>query len=480
MATQTATRAVTAGKPDNDGEKLTTRLCLASGNGPVYRDVLRTPPRDASPSEIPIIDVSGLLLDDDDDDDDGPSSSSSSLVADRKAAVARQIRDAATNNGFFYIKNHGIPESVMDDARSACLDFFRQPAAVKERADVKQSQWYPPVRETTICDSSRKHRSEQRAMTDYLTYIHTFDTPDFNGYKPPRTQRINPYEPVDQRETFSWTYDPRYDPDVPDPAAVPPEVARYLRCEDFHWEATSNLPHFKAAVIAYWRSCLALARRLVRAFALSLDLPEDFFAEKFTHPDAALALNYYRPLGQHSPPSPREPSTRRRRREDDDEEEEEEEEEEGSISQSQSQSQSQRQVSIGSHTDFQLFTILWQDDVGGLQVLNRAGQWIRARPVAGTFVVNIADYLQRITNDRYASTVHRAQNWSGRERVSMPFFFGFNLNESCGVLEGCVGPGEAKRYDEISCDEWVKRRARAMHRVDEGDGHRDGRGDEEK
>lgn len=57
------------------------------------------------------------------------------------------------------------------------------------------------------------------------------------------------------------------------------------------------------------------------------------------------------------------------------------------------------QVSIGSHTDFQLFTMLWQDSVGGLQVLNKQGQWINAKPIEGTFVVNIADYMQRITND---------------------------------------------------------------------------------
>ena len=123
-------------------------------------------------------------------------------------------------------------------------------------------------------------------------------------------------------------------------------------------------------------------------------------------------------------------------------------------------------VSIGSHTDFQLFTILWQDDRGGLQVLNRQGQWIRAAPIPGTLVVNIADYLQRITNDRYVSTVHRVQNRSGRERVSMPFFVGFNWNESCGVLDSCVAPGEEKKYNEISCAEWVKRRARAVYETD--------------
>ncbi|KAJ2998095.1 hypothetical protein NUW58_g431 [Xylaria curta] len=129
--------------------------------------------------------------------------------------------------------------------------------------------------------------------------------------------------------------------------------------------------------------------------------------------------------------------------------------------------QGEAEFSIGSHTDFQLFTILWQDNNGGLQVLNRQGQWIRATPIPGTFVVNIADYMQRITNDRYVSTVHRAQNFSGKERISMPFFFGFNLNESCGVLDSCVAEGEEKKYSEISCEEWVQRRARAMHREGE-------------
>ncbi|KAI1503049.1 2OG-Fe(II) oxygenase [Biscogniauxia marginata] len=377
MATQTDTATIS---PDDTIS--TTKLRLSSGNGPVYRNVLTTPPRDADPSEIPIIDISGIF---------------STTLSDR-LNVANQIRDAATNIGFFYIKNHGIPTEVTDTACDACLDFFRQPSEIKERANVKQSKY-------------------------------------FNGYKPSGSQRINPFESIDVRETFSWTYDPRYDPSVTDLEAIPPHIARYLRCEDFHWDATANIPHFKEAVVSYWRSCLTLARTLVRSFALSLDLPEDCFSEKFTHPDAAFALNYYPPI-----PSPGSSVTHDKDKE--------------------------TQVSIGSHTDFQLFTILWQDSNGGLQVLNRQGQWINARPTPGTFVINIADYLQRITNDRYVSTVHRAQNWGENERISMPFFFGFNLNESCGVLDSCVAEGEEKKYDEISCKEWVQRRARAMHNID--------------
>ncbi|KAH8755779.1 2OG-Fe(II) oxygenase [Diaporthe sp. PMI_573] len=390
-----------ASRPEpGSGDGDTFQLQLSSGNGPVYRTVLRTPPRDATPSEIPIIDISGIF---------------SPLLSDRKQ-VAAQIHAAATNNGFFYIRNHGVPTGVTDAAHDACLSFFRQPQDVKCLADARQSAY-------------------------------------FNGYKPPRTQRINPSESVDNRETFSWTYDPRCDPAVgPSLESVPPRVRAFLRIEPDADDGT--VPNFAPSVITYWRSCLVLARALVRSFALSLDLDETFFDAKVTHPDAALALNYYPPLPPPTPPeSPEHISA-------------------SSPSPSPSpppQAQKeQEQVSIGSHTDFQLFTILHQDNVPGLQVLSREGQWLNAPPVPGTFVVNIADYLQRITNDMYVSTVHRAINTSlsgqGRERVSMPFFFGFNMDESCAVLDSCVeASGGVSRYDEVSCYDWVQRRVKAMH-----------------
>ncbi|KAK1486755.1 2OG-Fe(II)oxygenase [Colletotrichum tamarilloi] len=360
----------------------TTLLRFASGNGPVTRRILRTPLRDALPTEIPVIDISLAF---------------SPELKDRKT-VAQQIRNAATTSGFFYLINHGIASSVTDSAHTACLEYFRQDEETKMRSWVGKSRY-------------------------------------FNGYKPPGSQRINKSESVDVRESFSWTYDPRHDPDVVDVNAIPAEARKLLRIEDFHWDGTANQPDFKEAIILYWQSCLKLARVLVRSFALSLDLPEDHFDAKFAYPDAALALNYYPPLSSSATVD----------------------------------SDFNKTVSIGSHTDFQLFTILWQDSVGGLQVLNRQGQWIRAAPIPGTFVVNIADYLQRITNDLYVSTVHRAQNLSGEERISMPFFFGFGLHESCGVVDTCVKEGEKPKYEEIGCEAWVQRRARAMHQVDSDD-----------
>src|ERR1700728_1293100 len=68
-----------------------------------------------------------------------------------------------------------------------------------------------------------------------------------------------------------------------------------------------------------------------------------------------------------------------------------------------------------------LVTLLAQDDSGGLQIAAPEG-WIDAPPIAGTFVCNIGDMLERLTGGWYRSTPHRVRNLSGRSRLSSPFF----------------------------------------------------------
>jgi isopenicillin N synthase-like dioxygenase len=367
----------------------TTQLRLASPNGIITRTVLKSPLRDALPSEMPIIDISPIY---------------SPSLSERRA-VAQQIRAAAQNMGFFYIKNHGIPEDVTQDAYEACLAFFRQDMETKMKATYENAKWD-------------------------------------NGYRAPDTQRLNPYEGIDVRESFSYLYDPLYDPAVGEEGldAIPEEVKRHLHNEEYPWEKTSNLPRLKESMVKHIGECLKLARALTRCFALSLGLEETIFDDKVKYPDASYGLNYYPPIAQKSTETTGSTATMLQDNDGDED-----------------------RVSIGSHTDFQLFTILWQDSHGGLQVLNKQGQWLRAKPIDGTLVVNLGDFMQRITNDAYISTVHRARNYSGKERVSIPFFWGFGLHETCSVV--VVGEGEKKKYEDIKCDDWVRKRIEGMLEV---------------
>jgi len=83
----------------------TSKLELRTAYGPVFRDVLNVPPRDCTIEEIPIIDLSPLY---------------SAKYEDRKA-LAKEIRAAAVNTGFFYIKNHGINEKKIANAKKQLL-----------------------------------------------------------------------------------------------------------------------------------------------------------------------------------------------------------------------------------------------------------------------------------------------------------------------------------------------------------------------
>jgi hypothetical protein len=82
-----------------------TKLELRTAYGSVFRDVLNTSPRDCTSEEIPVIDLSRIYSD---------------KLKDRKA-LAKEIRAAAVNTGFFYIKNHGIEEQKIANAKKQLL-----------------------------------------------------------------------------------------------------------------------------------------------------------------------------------------------------------------------------------------------------------------------------------------------------------------------------------------------------------------------
>ena len=85
---------------------------------------------------------------------------------------------------------------------------------------------------------------------------------------------------------------------------------------------------------------------------------------------------------------------------------------------------SEEPSAIRPHTDYEILTLLLQDSIPSLEVLSNTGQWIQAKPIPGTFVVNIGDTMAMLTNGLFVSTMHRVLNTSRRTRYSVPFFLG--------------------------------------------------------
>ncbi|XP_076466909.1 uncharacterized protein LOC143298103 [Babylonia areolata] len=85
------------------------------------------------------------------------------------------------------------------------------------------------------------------------------------------------------------------------------------------------------------------------------------------------------------------------------------------------------QLHCGEHHDYGSITLLFQDDVGGLQILREDGEYHDVTPVPGAVMIFVGDMLQRWTADRYPATKHRVViptrvMEQGRTRQSMAFF----------------------------------------------------------
>jgi len=183
-----------------------------------------------------------------------------------------------------------------------------------------------------------------------------------------------------------------------------------------------DLPGFRETLLAYMQAVTALGHRLVEGIALSLGLESDYFARRYT----ADPLILFRLFNYPSQPVPTGTDAR---------------------------------WGVGEHSDYGLLTMLLQDDVGGLQVKTPGG-WIDAPPVAGTFVCNIGDMLDRMTGGLYRSTPHRvAINRSGRDRLSFPLFFDPNF---CSRVERIQGLTHRPPVDDAA-ERWDRANVHAFN-----------------
>ncbi|PIN12852.1 Iron/ascorbate family oxidoreductase [Handroanthus impetiginosus] len=76
---------------------------------------------------------------------------------------------------------------------------------------------------------------------------------------------------------------------------------------------------------------------------------------------------------------------------------------------------------INAHTDSSVLSIIYQDQVGGLQVYKN-DKWLDVKPIQDTLIVNLGDMMQAISNDKYVSVKHRVKVNKNKERISMGYF----------------------------------------------------------
>lgn len=294
--------------------------------------------------------------------------------AHRRATLGATIDEICRSTGFLAISGHGVPRATIDAVWREARAFFDLLAAEK-----------------------------LKAKAPYPGYPYGYIGPELEALAASRGVET----PPDLKESFNGG-----------PLAVPEglsdaDALAFCYAETI-WPTHSD--EFKTAWQAYYRALENLAARIMRAFAVALKLPDDFFDRFIDQPISALrALNYPE---QAVPPKP-------------------------------------GQLRAGAHSDYGSLTILLpQPRSGGLQILNPAGAWVEVPPVPGAFVINIGDLMAQWTNDRWVSTVHRVVNpelaeGQSSRRQSFAFFHQPNWFAEISCIPECLEADEAPKYSPV-------------------------------
>ncbi|KAF0967896.1 MULTISPECIES: isopenicillin N synthase family dioxygenase [Gordonia] len=240
--------------------------------------------------------------------------------------------------------------------------------------------------------------------------------PEINrGYAPPKSESLSlslGVESADRMNDFFEAFN------VGVEAREYPELA--LPGDHYADNTWPAVDHFEAAVSTFFVEARRVAHTLTRIFADALDLPADFFEGFTDHSLDVLRMNNYA-----LPPG--------------------EIELEGEL------------TGMGEHTDYGIVTVLWADQVKGLQVLDHHGRWHDVSPVDGALLVNIGDLMARWTNERWMSTLHRVKapivDGAIERRRSAAYFHDGNIDAMIATLPSCVGAGS--RYSPITVGEHI-------------------------
>lgn len=221
--------------------------------------------------------------------------------------------------------------------------------------------------------------------------------------------------PPDLKESFSSG-----PPEPPESLRADPDLAFFYGANSWPEQPAG----FRAAWLACYRAMETLASELMVVFAAALGLPDDYFHPFFDrHVSALRALNY--------PPV--------------------------------ACGSERAGARAGDHSDYGSLTILCPDpDVPGLEIEVEPGRWLAAPAVRDGFIINIGDLMQRWSNDRWTSTVHRvaAKEATGDSprRQSIAFFHNPNHDAVIECLPTCSDERDGRRYDAVVAGDYLQSR----------------------
>ena len=179
---------------------------------------------------------------------------------------------------------------------------------------------------------------------------------------------------------------------------------------------------FRRGVSAYFDQAGRVARVLTRMFADALDVAPSVFASVEDHSIDVLRMNNYA-----LPPGTVDLD--------------------GDL------------TGMGEHTDYGIVTVLWADQVPGLQVLGADHRWHDVSPIDGALLVNLGDVTARWTNERYLSTLHRVKppivDGTIERRRSAAYFHDGNIDAVISTIPSCIG-AEGELYPPTTIGDNLK------------------------
>ncbi|KAH1202588.1 putative 2-oxoglutarate-dependent dioxygenase [Glycine max] len=325
-------------------------------------------------SSIPIIDISPLLAKADD-----PKMAEDPGVLE----VVKQLDKACTEAGFFYVKGHGFPETLLKEVRDVTRRFFE--LSYEEKAKIKMTPAAGFRGYQRLGENITKGVPDMHEAIDCYREV----TKDMYGDLGKVMEGSNQWY---MEIGFFCLLFPVFVHTHPSYSIYLKGLAKghkILQHSKFLWRSISL---FRAD----------LARKIMRGIALALGgSPNEFEGQRAGDPFWVMRLIGY-----------------------------------PGVSSVNGTNVHKNDIGCGAHTDYGLLTLLNQDDdVNALQVRNLSGEWITAPPVPGTFVCNIGDMLKIYSNGLYESTLHRVINNNSKYRVSVVYFYETNFDTAVEPLD---------------------------------------------